>query len=42
MKKKKNGETFLNNNPLKIINIKKIKGTYGIRVIPKCFFNEDI
>ena len=25
--------------PLKIINIKKIKGDYGIRVIPKCFFN---
>ena len=28
--------------PLKIINIKKIKGNYGIRVIPKCFFKEDI
>ena len=28
--------------PLKIINIKTIKGTYGIRVIPKCFFKEDI
>ena len=24
--------------PLKIINIKIIKGNYGIRVIPKCFF----
>ena len=28
--------------PLKIINIKKIKGNYGIRVIPKRFFKEDI
>lgn len=28
--------------PLKIINIKKIKGDYGVRVIPKCFFNEDM
>ena len=26
--------------PLKIINIKKIKGNYGIRVIPKCFDTE--
>jgi hypothetical protein len=23
--------------PLKIINIKKIEGKYGVRVIPKCF-----
>ena len=28
--------------PLKIINIKKINGNYGIRVIPKCFFREDM
>ena len=27
--------------PLKIINIKKIKGIYGVRVIPKCFFREE-
>ena len=32
---------FCKNNimePLKIINIKKINGNYGIRVIPKCFY----
>jgi len=27
--------------PLKIINIKQIKGNYGIRVIPKCFYVYD-
>jgi hypothetical protein len=27
--------------PLKIINIKIIKGNYGIRVIPKCFYVAD-
>jgi hypothetical protein len=26
---------------LKIINIKKINGNYGIRVIPKCFYVHD-
>jgi hypothetical protein len=26
--------------PLKIINIKKIEGIYGIRVIPKCFYTK--
>ena len=29
------------NEPLKIINIKKINGNYGIRVIPKCFYVYD-
>jgi hypothetical protein len=27
--------------PLKIINIKRINGNYGIRVIPKCFYEYD-
>ena len=27
--------------PLKIINIKKTNGNYGIRVIPKCFYEKD-
>ena len=27
--------------PLKIINIKRINGNYGIRVIPKCFYVYD-
>lgn len=27
--------------PLKIINIKRIDGKYGIRVIPKCFYVYD-
>jgi len=27
--------------PLKIINIKMINGSYGIRVIPKCFYVYD-
>lgn len=35
---------FCKNNitePLKIINIKIINGNYGIRVIPKCFYEYD-
>ena len=28
--------------PLKIINIKHINNNYGIRVIPKCFYNDHI
>lgn len=27
--------------PLKIINIKTVHGNYGIRVIPKCFYDYD-
>lgn len=27
--------------PLKILNIKFVKGSYGIRVIPKCFYTYD-
>jgi hypothetical protein len=27
--------------PLKIINIKKTNGNYGIRVIPKCYYVYD-